>query len=184
MFQGLSTTATKAMIRANWWSLHQGRDSIRPEYLLLGLMEENPSASTDILQHLGVRPSEALLKLKDALVIESATLEMPTILGNFLPRTQSAERVVEYAREMARILNHKRVGTDHLLFGLLRETYGCDAQFLTDLSLDIDEVHALLRGNDSSDPEDESTEQIVAKLKRDARRLLDLAEIVHIMGEH
>lgn len=184
MFQGLSTTATKAMIRANWWSLHQGRDSIRPEYLLLGLMEENPSASTDILQHLGVRPSEALLKLKDALVIESATLEMPTTLGNFLPRTQSAERVVEYARKIARILNHKRVGTDHLLFGLLRETYGCDAQFLTDLSLDIDEVHALLRGNDSSDPEDESTEQIVAKLKRDARRLLDLAEIVSIMGEH
>ena len=41
-----------------------------------------------------------------------------------LPQTPRAKKVIEYAMEEARGLNHDYIGTEHILLGLLRETEG------------------------------------------------------------
>ena len=50
-----------------------------------------------------------------------------------LPQTPRAKKVIEYAMEEARNLNHNYVGTEHLLLGLLREQEGVAAQVLMNL---------------------------------------------------
>jgi ATP-dependent Clp protease ATP-binding subunit ClpC len=57
-----------------------------------------------------------------------------------LPQTPRAKKVIEYAIEEARNLNHNYVGTEHLLLGLLREHDGVAAQVLMNLGLKLDEV--------------------------------------------
>ncbi len=54
--------------------------------------------------------------------------------------TPRAKKVIEYAMEEARNLNHKYVGTEHILLGLLREQEGVAAQILMNLGLKLDEV--------------------------------------------
>src|SRR5437762_6016311 len=57
-----------------------------------------------------------------------------------LPQTPRAKKVIEYAIEEARNLNHNYVGTEHLLLGLLREHDGVAAQALRNLGLKLEEV--------------------------------------------
>jgi ATP-dependent Clp protease ATP-binding subunit ClpC len=57
-----------------------------------------------------------------------------------LPQTPRAKKVIEYAIEEARNLNHNYVGTEHLLLGLLREHDGVAAQVLRNLGLKLEEV--------------------------------------------
>jgi len=57
-----------------------------------------------------------------------------------LPQTPRAKKVIEYAIEEARQLNHNYVGTEHLLLGLLREQDGVAAQVLMNLGLKLEEV--------------------------------------------
>ncbi|MDP6677248.1 MAG: Clp protease N-terminal domain-containing protein, partial [Pirellulales bacterium] len=57
-----------------------------------------------------------------------------------LPQTPRAKKVIEYAIEEARSLNHNYVGTEHLLLGLLREQDGVAAQVLMNLGLKLEDV--------------------------------------------
>src|SRR5262249_31881806 len=57
-----------------------------------------------------------------------------------LPQTPRAKKVIEYAIEEARNLNHNYVGTEHLLLGLLREEEGVAAQVLMNMGLELARV--------------------------------------------
>ncbi|HET9895618.1 MAG TPA: Clp protease N-terminal domain-containing protein [Streptosporangiaceae bacterium] len=51
--------------------------------------------------------------------------------------TDRARRVVVLAQEHARLLNHQRIGTEHLLLGLIREQEGVAARALVSLGIDV-----------------------------------------------
>jgi four helix bundle protein len=57
-----------------------------------------------------------------------------------LPPTPGAKKVIEYAVQESRALNHNYVGTEHILLGLLREGEGIAAQVLMNLGLRLEEV--------------------------------------------
>jgi len=57
-----------------------------------------------------------------------------------LPQTPRAKKVIEFAIEEARSLNHNYVGTEHILLGLLRETEGIAAQVIMSLGLKLEDV--------------------------------------------
>jgi ATP-dependent Clp protease ATP-binding subunit ClpC len=54
--------------------------------------------------------------------------------------TDRARRVVVFAQEEARLLNHNYIGTEHLLLGLLREGEGVAAKALESLGIALDDV--------------------------------------------
>src|SRR5262249_39423742 len=58
------------------------------------------------------------------------------------PQTPRTKKVLEYAHEEAKGLNHNYIGTEHLLLGLLREEEGVAAQALMNLGLRLPEVRA------------------------------------------
>jgi hypothetical protein len=79
-----------------------------------------------------------------------------------LPQTPRAKKVIEYAIEEARNLNHNYVGTEHLLLGLLREHDGVAAQVLMNLGLKLEEVREEvlnLLGPDSDLKRDEERDE-------------------------
>src|SRR5437879_5479554 len=55
-----------------------------------------------------------------------------------LPQTPKVKKVIEYAIEEARNLNHNYVGTEHLMLGLLREEEGVGAQVLMNLGVKLE----------------------------------------------
>lgn len=56
--------------------------------------------------------------------------------------TQRAQKVIAYAQEEARRLNHNVVGTEHLLLGLIREGEGVAARALDNLGIDVNKVRS------------------------------------------
>lgn len=54
--------------------------------------------------------------------------------------TEPAMRVVTLAQDEARMLDHDRLGTEHLLLGLLREGHGAAARSLASLDVSVDAV--------------------------------------------
>jgi hypothetical protein len=80
---------------------------------------------TMIGQHLGVSRQAAQKRFVDA-VDGTVTLERFTM---------RARQALEHAAEVARILNHNYVGTEHLLLGLFDVEGGLAAQVLTELGI-------------------------------------------------
>ena len=56
--------------------------------------------------------------------------------------TQRAQKVIAYAQEEARRLNHNVIGTEHLLLGLIREGEGVAARALKNLGIDANKVRS------------------------------------------
>jgi ATP-dependent Clp protease ATP-binding subunit ClpC len=54
--------------------------------------------------------------------------------------TERARKVIVYAKEEARRLNHDYIGTEHLLMGLIREGEGVAAAVLQKLGLDLETI--------------------------------------------
>ncbi|HHW01880.1 MAG TPA: ATP-dependent Clp protease ATP-binding subunit [Thermoanaerobacterales bacterium] len=54
--------------------------------------------------------------------------------------TERAQKVVAYAQDEARRLNHNVIGTEHLLLGLIREGEGVAARALKNMGVDIQKV--------------------------------------------
>src|SRR3989454_5319180 len=59
-----------------------------------------------------------------------------------LPYTSRAKKVLELAMSEARELNHRYVGTEHLLLGLLREEKGVAARVLTEAGVTLERARA------------------------------------------
>jgi ATP-dependent Clp protease ATP-binding subunit ClpC len=56
--------------------------------------------------------------------------------------TDRARRVIILAQEEAKMLNHKYIGTEHVLLGLIREDEGIAAQALKNLGLTLEKLRA------------------------------------------
>ncbi|MBW7904188.1 MAG: ATP-dependent Clp protease ATP-binding subunit [Phycisphaerae bacterium] len=135
MFERFTDRARKVMALANQEAQRFNHDYIGTEHILLGLVKEGSGVGANVLKNLGVDLRKVRLEVER--LVKSGP-EMVT-MGK-LPQTPRAKRVIEYAIEEARNLNHNYVGTEHLLLGLLREQDGVAAQVLMNLGLKLEDV--------------------------------------------
>ena len=135
MFERFTDRARKVMALANQEAQRFNHDYIGTEHVLLGLVKEGSGVGANVLKNLGVDLRKVRLEVEK--LVKSGP-EMVT-MGK-LPQTPRAKRVIEYAIEEARNLNHNYVGTEHLLLGLLREQDGVAAQVLMNLGLKLEDV--------------------------------------------
>ena len=135
MFERFTDRARKVMALANQEAQRFNHEYIGTEHILLGLVKEGSGVGANVLKNLGVDLRKVRLEVEK--LVKSGP-EMVT-MGK-LPQTPRAKRVIEYAIEEARQLNHNYVGTEHLLLGLLREQDGVAAQVLMNLGLKLDDV--------------------------------------------
>ena len=107
---------------------------IGTEHLLLGLLREGEGVATKVLSNLGIEADrvrqaiEAIIGHGDRITLGEAGL------------TRASKRVIELAVDEARRLNHRFVGTEHLLLGLIREGEGIASGVLKSLGLQLEQV--------------------------------------------
>ncbi len=135
MFERFTDRARKVMALANQEAQRLNHEYIGTEHILLGLVKEGSGVGANVLRNLDVDLRKVRLEVER---LVRAGPEMVT-MGK-LPQTPRAKKVIEYAIEEARNLNHNYVGTEHLLLGLLREHDGVAAQVLMNLGLKLEEV--------------------------------------------
>jgi len=135
MYERFTDRARKVMQLANQEAQRFNHEYVGTEHLLLGLVKEGSGVAANVLKNLDVD----LRKIR--VEVEKIVQAGPDIVAmGKLPQTPRAKKVIEYAIEEARNLNHNYVGTEHLLLGLLREQEGVAAQVLMNLNLKLEEV--------------------------------------------
>jgi ATP-dependent Clp protease ATP-binding subunit ClpC len=135
MFERFTDRARKVMALANQEAQRFNHEYIGTEHILLGLVKEGSGVGANVLKNLDVD----IKKLR--LEVEKLVKSGPDMVSmGKLPQTPRAKKVIEYAIEEARSLNHNYVGTEHILLGLLRETEGIAAQVLMNLGLKLEDV--------------------------------------------
>jgi excisionase family DNA binding protein len=107
---------------------------IGTEHLLLGLMREEEGIAAQVLRNLGIEVDQVRHAV-EAIIGRGERL----VLGE-LGLTPRAKKVMELAMEEARRLNHRFIGTEHLLLGLIREGEGIAAGVLENLGLQLEQV--------------------------------------------
>jgi ATP-dependent Clp protease ATP-binding subunit ClpC len=135
MFERFTDRARKVMALANQEAQRFNHEYIGTEHILLGLVKEGSGVGATVLKNLEVDIKK--LRLEVEKLVKSGP-DMVT-MGK-LPQTPRAKKVIEYAIEEARALNHNYVGTEHILLGLLRETEGIAAQVMMNLGLKLEDV--------------------------------------------
>jgi len=135
MFERFTDRARKVMALANQEAQRFNHEYIGTEHVLLGLVKEGSGVGANVLKNLDVDLRKVRLEVEK--LVKSGP-DMVT-MGK-LPQTPRAKKVIEFAIEEARNLNHNYVGTEHLLLGLLREQDGVAAQVLMNLGLKLEEV--------------------------------------------
>ncbi|MBI4718671.1 MAG: ATP-dependent Clp protease ATP-binding subunit [Planctomycetes bacterium] len=135
MFERFTDRARKVMALANQEAQRFNHEYIGTEHILLGLVKEGSGVGANVLKNLDVDLRKVRLEVEKLVKSGPET----TTMGK-LPQTPRAKKVIEYAIEEARNLNHNYVGTEHLLLGLLREQDGVAAQVLMNLNLRLEDV--------------------------------------------
>ena len=130
MFDKHTDRTRKIMELANEEARRFNHEYIGTEHLLLGLVEVGHGVGVNVLGNLGVD--------KDNVRLEVEKLVKPgpdKVAPGKLPQTPRAKQVIKHAGEESRELNHRYVGSEHLLLGLLHERDGVAAQVLINLGL-------------------------------------------------
>ncbi len=123
------------MALANQEAQRFNHEYIGTEHILLGLVKEGSGVGANVLKNLDVDIRKVRLE------VEKLVKSGPDIVTmGKLPQAPRAKNVIEYAIEEARNLNHRYVGTEHLLLGLLDERDGVAALVLMNLGLRLEEV--------------------------------------------
>ena len=135
MYERFTDRARKVMQLANQEAQRFNHEYVGTEHVLLGLVKEGSGVAANVLKNLDVDLRKIRVEVEK--IVQSGP-DMVT-MGK-LPQTPRAKKVIEYAIEEARNLNHNYVGTEHLLLGLLREQEGVAAQVLMNLNLKLEEV--------------------------------------------
>ena len=135
MYERFTDRERKVMQLANQEAQRFNHEYIGTEHVLLGLVKEGSGVAANVLKRLDVDLRKIRLEVEK--IVQSGP-DMVT-MGK-LPQTPRAKKVIEYAMEEARNLNHNYVGTEHLLLGLLREQEGVAAQVLMNLGLKLEDV--------------------------------------------
>lgn len=119
------------------------------EHILLGLIHESEGIAARVLDELGVKLAQARSAVEFIVGVGEGERH------NEQELTARAKKVIEYAIEEARRLNHHYIGTEHLLLGLVRNGEGVATGVLDIVGVTLDQIrnqvmHVLRHGTGSS----------------------------------
>ena len=135
MFERFTDRARKVMALANQEAQRLNHEYIGTGHILIGLVKEGIGVGATVLKNHDVDIKKLRLEVKKLVKSNS-----DMVTKDKLPQTPRAKKVIEYAIEEARSLNHNYVGTEHILLGLLRENKSTAAQVLMNLGLKLEDV--------------------------------------------
>ena len=135
MFKRFTERARRVIILAREEAELYRHEYLGTEHILQGVIKDGGGIAIAIVQKSGVDMAQLKKELEKNLPRSSNSL----IIGD-IPFTSRAKKVLEFAVEEARSLNHNYIGTEHLLLGLLKEKEGVACRVLNSFGMFFDDV--------------------------------------------
>src|SRR5213595_815628 len=134
MFERYTERARRVIFFARYEASQFGSTTIETEHLLLGLIREDKNLTNRFLRnHSSI---ESIRK-----EIEGRTTIREKVSTSIdLPLSSECKRILAYAAEEAERLNHRHIGTEHLLLGILREEKCVAAEILHERGLRLNAI--------------------------------------------
>ena len=133
MFERYTEQARRVIFFARHNASQYGSPYIETEHLLIGIFREAPELREIIPE---VSPEDV------AAAAASRATGMKIPLNADIPLSNAGKRTLAYAAEEAENLADKHIGTEHLLFGLLREQAGLAADLFQKAGANLKDVRA------------------------------------------
>jgi ATP-dependent Clp protease ATP-binding subunit ClpA len=137
-FEKFTERARKVLSLAQMEAQRFNHDYIGTEHLLLGLVREGDGVAAEVLSSLGVD----LMHVRAA--IEHIVGHGDRMVLGEIGLTVRAKKVIKLAVDEAQRLNHRYIGTEHLLLGLVREGEGIASGVLESLGVHLDTTRTLV----------------------------------------
>src|SRR6516225_7477787 len=115
MFERYTERARRVIFFARFEASQFGSMTIESEHLLLGLLREDSNMSRHLLPQ--PVPTKEIKKLAEARLARRE--KVSTSID--LPLSAECQHILQYAAKEAEGLDHRHIGTEHLLLGILRE---------------------------------------------------------------
>jgi ATP-dependent Clp protease ATP-binding subunit ClpC len=147
MFERYTEKARRVIFFARYEASQFGAPAIDPEHLLLGLMREDKTLTARFLAR-----AQASLEAIRKEIEGRAPLREKISTSVELPLAPETKRVLAYAHEESDRLQHRHIGTEHLLLGLLREERSMAAEILYERGLRLAAVREEVARATGSDP--------------------------------
>src|ERR1700755_876572 len=135
MFERYTEKARRVIFFARYEASQFGAPAIEPEHLLLGLMREDKTLTARFL----ARAQTSLEAIRKE-IEGRAPLREKISTSVELPLAPETKRVLAFAHEESDRLQHRHIGTEHLLLGLLREERSMAAEILYERGLRLNSV--------------------------------------------
>ena len=174
MFEKFTEKARRVMFFARYEASQFGSESIQSGHLLLGLLRESEKTSTQLLERMGVQVGSLRERLVAALTPKDRKV-VPSSTSIDIPMEEEVKRILQHATSESGKLNHKHVGAEHLLLGMLKEEGSLAGRLLREAGADLIAAKEILL---------ESTkEEKIAKKKKEHPLLSEFARNLSEMAE-
>ena len=182
-FERFNDRAKRVLAFAQEEAIRFKHNYIGTEHVLLGLVREGESVAANVLNTLGVELSKVRTAV-EFIIGPGDAANMPSSPNEITisPRTK---KVIEFAIDEARKLNHRHVGPEHLLLGLVREGQGIASGVIESLGVTLEKVRQQVLatlGKDATEPATNVYANVLVQsgpfdlLDDAAKRVLSLAE--------
>ena len=135
MFERYTEKARRVIFFARYEASQFGAHAIEPEHLLLGLMREDKTLTGRFFPRAQISIESIRREIEGRTLLRE---RIPTSVE--LPLAPETKRVLAYSHEESDRLQHRHIGTEHLLLGLLREERSMAAEILYERGLRLNAV--------------------------------------------
>jgi uncharacterized protein YbbC (DUF1343 family) len=135
MFERYTEKARRVIFFARYEASQLGSVTIEPEHLLLGLMREDKELFARFLKGEGRKTEKLRADIQSRLQTEQ---KIHTSVE--LPLADGTKRALAYAHEESDRLQHRHIGTEHLLLGVMREPETLASQLLHQYGVEMEAV--------------------------------------------
>jgi ATP-dependent Clp protease ATP-binding subunit ClpA len=182
MFERYTEKARRVIFFARYEASQFGASTIEAEHVLLGLLREDKGLTNRFFPRSQGSIESIRKEIEERLGVGekiSTSVDMPL--------SPAAKHVLGYAQEESERLQHRYVGTEHLLLGLLREEKSLAAEILYERGLRLNQIREELgRSAPAEAPElereDEASPRSVASA-RSLGRVVPLSPVaMHVLA--
>jgi len=168
MFERFNENVRRALFFARYEASRAASHQISTQHVLLGMLREADTTLVDLCGSVGIDVRE----LRDELLGEGVTLE-PVSTSPDLPLAEDTKKVLAFSVHEAESMGHGRVGTEHLVLGLLRVEESNAAKYMTVRGLELFQLReeVIRRGHEIEAEASASATPNITEYSRDLNQI-------------
>ena len=141
MFEKFTSEAIQAINLAQEESKRLGHNFVGTEQILIGLIGEGSGIASKVLKSVGVNLKDSRVEVEKIIGRGSGFIEVE------IPFTPKVKKILDFALDEAKKLNHNSIGTEHLLLGITREEKSIALRILENLNVNIEKLREMIFEN-------------------------------------